>query len=201
MIKNIIFDVGNVLMSYNPTEYMKRLGFDKETRAQVNAAMFEHPLWNETDRGLLSSEELLNGFISHAPKWAEPIQKAYEQMGDCVHLMEHAVPWVCGLKEQGYRLYVLSNYSQEMYRQTEEKMDFLPFMDGTVFSYRCKMIKPEDGIYRYLCEKYDLKPEECIFIDDRKENIEGAERAGICGIRFAEYEQAEKELKKVLEFV
>lgn len=199
MIKNIIFDVGKVLMAYEPDEYMEKLGFTPREREAVNQAMFQHPFWNESDRGALSSEELLEGFISHNPDYEKQIRQAYETVGKTITLMPHTLEWVKALKDRGYRLYILSNYAEHTFEQTSDEMKFLPYMDGAVFSFQCKLIKPEQEIYRYLCEKYELVPEESIFLDDRQENVEAARAYGMQAIQVHSYEQASSQLNQVLD--
>lgn len=199
MIKNIIFDVGKVLMAYEPDEYMEKLGFTPREREAVNQAMFQHPFWNESDRGALSSEKLLEGFISHNPDYEKQIRQAYETAGKTITLMPHTLEWVKALKDRGYRLYILSNYAEHTFEQTSDEMKFLSYMDGAVFSFQCKLIKPEQEIYRYLCEKYELVPEESIFLDDRQENVEAARAYGMQAIQVHSYEQASSQLNQVLD--
>lgn len=199
MISNIIFDVGKVLVSYDPDAYMERLGLDADTRKRMNHAMFEHQLWLDSDQGLRSPEEFLQAFTENAPELAETIRRVHESVGGTIELFDYACDWIQDLKNRGYRLYILSNYSENMFRQTEHKLKFLPLMDGAVFSYTIRLIKPDIRIYQYLCETYDLKPGESIFVDDRPENIEGALKAGIRGICFQDYEQARRELDRLLE--
>lgn len=199
MIKNIVFDIGKVLMAYDPDSLMERLGFTQEVRNAVNEAMFQHPFWNESDRGALSSQELLAGFISHNPAYEAQIRRAYAAVGDAITLMSHALPWIKDLKSRGYHLYILSNYADYTYQHTEHKMEFLPYMDGVVFSYRCKLIKPETEIYEYLCNTHQLQPSECVFLDDRLENVEAARAYGLHAIQFFDYEQASAELEKLLD--
>lgn len=199
MIKNIIFDVGKVLVSYEPETFMaEKLGFDTKTREALNEAMLENPLWNESDRGAVPAEEMLKKFIANRPDYEAEIRKAYLNVGETIELMPYAVEWVKGLKERGYHLYILSNYAGMTYEQTSHKMKFLPYMDGVLFSFQCKLIKPEKEIYQHLLEKYSLNPEECVFLDDRKDNIEAAEKCGIRGIQFFHYDQAVKDLDSVL---
>lgn len=200
MIKNIVFDVGKVLVSYEPDAYMENiLRFDAETRHAVNKAMFQNPLWEESDRGALSTEELIKGFVHNNPAYEQQILKAHENVGDSIALFPYVVDWMTNLKKRGYHLYILSNYAEYTFQQTKEKMGFLPFMDGAVFSYECKLIKPEKEIYEYLCEKYQLKPEECVFLDDRQLNVDGAIDAGWKGIVFENYQQASHDLNQLLE--
>lgn len=176
----------------------KILGYDETTRQAVNAAMFQNPLWEESDRGALSTEELVEGFVKNNPAYKEQIVRAHRQVGDSIELFPYVIDWMADLKERGYRLYILSNYAEYTYQQTEDKMAFLPFMDGAVFSYECKYIKPEKEIYAYLCEKYHLNPDECVFLDDRQSNIDGAVQAGMKGILFENYEQATDALHVLL---
>ncbi|MCI6998266.1 MAG: HAD family phosphatase [Eubacterium sp.] len=198
MIKNIIFDVGNVLVEYNPDGLMCRLGFDEETLQAVNQAVFQNELWNESDRGVLSPEELLEAFIANNPAYEKEIRQVIDAVGDTISLMPYTVEWVKGLKEKGYHLYILSNYAEYTYEKTSHKMEFLPYMDGVVFSYRCKLIKPEKEIYEYICETYGLKPEESVFLDDRKDNVEAARNMGMHGIVFENYAQGSETLEQLL---
>ena len=198
MIKNIIFDVGNVLVEYNPDGLMRRLGFDEETLQTVNQAVFQNELWNESDRGVLSPEELLEAFIANNPAYEKEIRQVIDAVGDTISLMPYTVEWVKGLKEKGYHLYILSNYAEYTYEKTSHKMEFLPYMDGVVFSYRCKLIKPEKEIYEYICKTYELKPEESVFLDDRKDNVEAARNMGMHGIVFENYAQGSETLEQLL---
>ena len=94
-------------------------------------------------------------------------------------------------------MYILSNYGDWTYRRTKDNaLDFLPLTDGAIFSYTVKQIKPDLEIYETLLNQYKLKPEECVFIDGRMENIEGAEKAGIHGICFETIGQVKEDLKK-----
>ena len=198
MIKNIIFDVGKVLVEYDPDGMMKKLGFDEETLQNVNQAVFQNELWNESDRGVLSPEELLEAFIANNPAYEKEIRQVIDAVGDTISLMPYAVEWVKGLKERGYHLYILSNYAEYTYEKTSHKMEFLPYMDGVVFSYRCKLIKPEKEIYEYICKTYELKPEESVFLDDRKDNVEAARNMGMHGIVFENYAQGSETLEQLL---
>lgn len=198
MIKNVIFDVGKVLVEYDPDSYMERLGFDLKTRQAVNQAMFQNPLWEESDRGKLSTEELLEKFIFNDKEYKEEITKAYQTVGNTIELFPYSVAWIKELKQRGYRVYILSNYAEVTYEQTKEKMEFLPYVDGAVFSFQCKWIKPEKEIYQELCNKYFLNPRESVFLDDRLDNIEQARNLGFFGIQFESYEQAVKELERIL---
>ena len=185
MIRNIIFDVGKVLVSYEPDAYMESLGISKENQKKINDAMFENPLWDASDQGLGTPDEFLQKFIAGAPELADEIMKIHKTVGNTVELFPYAMEWILDLKARGYHVYILSNYSENMLDQTKDKLKFLPLMDGVVFSYKIKKMKPDPEIYEYLC-------------DDRPVNIKGAETCGIHGIVFRSYEQAKKELDEFL---
>ena len=160
--------------------------------------MFENPLWDESDQGLRTPDEFLRAFTEGAPELADTIRKLHDTVGNTVELMPYAMDWILDMKARGYHVYILSNYSENMLNQTEKKLKFLPLMDGVVFSYRIKKLKPDPSIYEYLCDKYQLKPEESVFIDDRQVNIDGAEQIGMHGIVFRSYEQTKAELDMFL---
>ena len=86
------------------------------------------------------------------------------------------------MKEQGYRIYLLSNYSELLFQQHTKNASFLQYIDGKVVSYQVHIGKPDPEIYRCLLEKFQIRPEESIFFDDRKKNIEAAEKLGIQGV-------------------
>ena len=198
MIRNIIFDIGKVLVSFEPEAYMESLGISAEDRKKLNAAMFENPLWDESDQGLRTPDEFLQAFTAGAPELSDTIKKLHETVGNTIELFTYSMDWILDMKARGYHVYILSNYSENMLAQTKEKLQFLPLMDGVVFSYRIKKLKPDAAIYNYLCDEYQLEPEESVFIDDRQVNIEGAEKVGIHGILFKSYEQAKKDLDEFL---
>ena len=179
---------------------MKQLGFGEQEQLAVNQAMFQNRIWIEADRGALTPEESLDAYIAEAPEYEEQIRKAHENVGDTVELLPYVMEWLTELKERGYRIYILSNYGEHLFNQTKEKMEFLKLTEGAVFSYKCKMLKPEKEIYEFLRNEFELNLEECVFLDDRQENIEAAKAAGIQGIWFQNYRQAKKKLDELLSF-
>ncbi len=198
MIKNIIFDVGKVLVSFEPDAYMEGLGFSEEEKAAVNRAMFQSKLWVQADQGIMEPEEFLNGYIANAPEYEAQIRAAYRTLGGTVELLPYTMEWLSNLKERGYCLYVLSNYGVYLLEQTKAKMKFLPLMDGALFSSACRIIKPDPEIYRLLLQKYGLRAEESVFLDDRRENVDAAVGCGIYGIHFTDYESGRAKLETLL---
>lgn len=198
MIRNIVFDIGHVLIGFDWRSYL-RTRFDEKTSQAVGAAIWGSGHWPELDRAVLSVEEILDLFISKRPDYEKEIRQAFEEVGDCVTKRDWPVPLVEELKEKGYKVYFLSNYSEHVMNANRGALDFIGHMDGGVFSCDVHMIKPDPGIYRALLEKYDLRPEECIFIDDVPANIAAARKLGFKGIVFRNYEQMRTDLGKALQ--
>lgn len=198
--KNIIFDVGKVLVSYEPDAYMESQGLDEETRTAINGAMFKNKLWDMLDQGVISAEEALEKFIAGAPKYETQIRQIFGTVGKTIELYPYAMEWIQNLKARGHKVYILSNYAEHTMEQTREKLKFLDLVDGAVFSYECKQVKPNAKIYEHLRKKYSLNCSECIFIDDRPENVEAAKRNGIPAFEFKNYEQAKQVLDEMLQY-
>ena len=196
MIKNIIFDVGKVLVEWEPEQAMARLGMDAATVDAVADATVRTKDWDEADHGALTPEELLLHFIEKAPEYEKEIRDFWEHIGMAIYQYDYVKEWMQALKEHGYHLYILSNYGAWTYEHTKEALSFVEDVDGALFSFQVKQIKPEPEIYRTLLARYDLKADECVFLDDRAENIEGAKACGIHGIRFTSFEQAKQSLRE-----
>ena len=198
MIKNIIFDIGRVLVDFDPDGIMTDLHIDTKTQNELNRIMFHNVLWNEFDRSVLNSDQILDRFKELSPDNAELITKVFSNVGNMIRLREYVMPWLRDLKRRGYHLFILSNYAEYTYGLTHEKLKFLDLMDGILFSYQCKLIKPEPGIYQELLTRFHLDPSECIFIDDKEENIEGGQALGINGIIFRDFEETKTRLNAML---
>lgn len=198
MIKNVIFDVGKVLVDYYPDIYMESLGLNEEERKVVNEAMFDNPLWAMADAGVYPAEEFLPRFIAQKPEYESQIKTAYDHLDSIIQLYPYVIEWMEDLKSRGLHLFVLSNYPEFLYEKTKPRMAFLPYLDGAIFSAFEKDVKPHESIYRLLLDRYGLAAAECVFIDDREENVQGAGKAGIHGILFEGYESANRQLLELL---
>ena len=197
MIKNIVFDVGLVLVEFNWQSYLDGFHFDKEKRDKIAKATLQSEVWDERDKGLLEEREYREKFKALAPEYAEDIEDVIRNSTRCVTKMDYAETWTKYLKEQGYNLYILSNYSRYMLDGTKQnEMPFLKYMDGVIFSCDVNQMKPDIEIYQTLLSKFNLKAEETLFIDDRAENCQGAEKAGIHTIQFKDLKQAAKEMEE-----
>ena len=198
MIKNVILDVGRVLVAWQPKQKMKEWGYSDETVSILSKALFDSGVWNETDRGILSDEEILSLAVSHAPKYEKEIRYFWEHINEVIWLLPYALDWIRAIKKAGYQVYILSNYGSWTFEKTRaDSLCFLDEVDGAIFSYEVQQIKPNPDIFQSLFEKFSLIPEECVFLDDLVKNIEGARAVGMHGIVFTGLEEGLEELKKL----
>ncbi len=195
MITTVIFDIGNVLAGFAWKEYFLRFGYSEEIFQRLVKATVGNSSWQEHDRGALSDEEILNLFIENDPGIEKELRETLDNINGMLVRYDYAIPWIQELKEKGYRVLVLSNFAHKAYEDCKDVLDFLDYVDGGILSFRDKVVKPEPEIYRLLLERYDLKAEECVFLDDTEKNLQPAEAMGMRTIHFRNKEQAVEELR------
>jgi 2-haloacid dehalogenase len=197
VINTIIFDLGAVLIDWNP-DYMYKTIFDDEQEMRDFLATVTTPDWNEEQdagRTLQEGTELL---IQKHPHHETNIRAFYgrwiEMLGDA---FEGTVEIFKELKESNkYKIYALTNWSAETFPMAQQKFDFLNWFDGVVVSGAEKMRKPTPEFYQILLDRYNVKAQESLFIDDNYRNILAAEKLGINSIHFTSPEQLKEELLK-----
>lgn len=198
MIKNVIFDIGNVLAGFVWREFYQSFDFDAVTQERLAAATVLSPLWDEIDLGSMTTEAIIQGFKENDPPMSDIIDLVFADISGMVARFDYAVPWLRELKEQGYEVYIISNISEKIVADCGEALDFLPLAAGIVFSYREKLMKPDEAIFQLFLHRYELKADECVFIDDQEKNIIAARAQGIEGILFSNYQQARAGLNQFL---
>lgn len=197
MIRNIVFDLGSVLVDFHPIEGMRKLGFSPEAVRTFQENIFSG-LWEECDKNPLSNQEIRELFKSRVKGFEREVDLLWDDISVVTAVYDYSCQWIKSLKERGFRLYVLSNFGQEAFKKNSKLYTFLDDMDGRVISYEIGRMKPEPEIYRHLFDTYGLVPSESVFIDDRRINVEGAVNCGMKGIVFENYEQAAGELESVI---
>jgi putative hydrolase of the HAD superfamily len=200
MIKNVIFDIGNVLVDFRWRSLMEELQLPIETQKRFEKTVFGSPWWGELDHGIYEEAEILAHFREDNKDHLDAFNLVWDNRDKLVAPYAYAVQWIEQLKKSGFKVYLLSNYPRDVFALHTECgcFPFLEHVDGKVVSGFVKMVKPNADIYEHLLREYGLEPEECVFIDDRAENVEAARALGMKGIVFAGYEQACEELKKML---
>lgn len=194
MIKNIVFDLGNVLIRFEPRKYL--LNFcEGEVLERVYKVIFESHEWRMLDRGTITEEEAIERFCRVSEEDSHIIKKAMNNWHDILVPIDDTVKILKKLKEKGFKLYVLSNYHKKAFEWTIKKNEFFNLFDGMVISCDINFIKPERQIYEHLLNKFNLDPKETIFIDDLDENLEGAKELGINTIKFNDARRLIEDLK------
>ena len=180
MIKNIIFDMGGVLIDYNPEKTLYGM-FDKETADILLREIYRNPVWSDKDRGIIAPAEIMQKVKNNIPgavfeKTCEMVDNFYPYMPP----FERMYGFVEMLKSKGFGIYLLSNASSD-FHERRSGIPALSLFDGVIISADHKLLKPEKEIYEKLYETFSLKPEECFFIDDVQANIDGAAATGMQG--------------------
>ena len=202
MIRNIIFDFGSVLVDWNP-RHLYGPYFDDAEKMEYFLGTVCPYSWNETvDAGRPTSEATAER-IALYPEWEKEIRMYF---GDWIGMMNGEIPGmeslVRELKVRGYGLYGLSNWSYETFpliRDDKARYPVFDLLDGYVISGQEKVKKPSPEIYGILLDRYALKPEECIFVDDNPANVDAGEAIGIRGLVFSSDEQLRMDLKAILQ--
>lgn len=198
MVKNIVLDIGNVLVDYNVKEFLAAKGYDGVMIKRLIKSTVMSPYWDMFERNLLSEDEVLNSFASLDPEIKDDLFNAFSKIPGMLTIRDYAIPFVKKLKEDGYRVYYLSNYSKKAYDECRDSVAFMEYTDGGLLSFQAGVTKPEEKIYTMFLDKYGLKPEECLFVDDTPVNVEVAEKLGFVGVVFETYEKLLSDLKDIL---
>ena len=184
MIKNIVFDMGNVLVRFDPELFMDRYSLTGEDRKLIRNEVFRSVEWTMLDRGVIDEEIAEQRILPRLPERLHDAARGLiEKWDDPIVPVEGMMELLQALKAKGYRLYLLSNAAtrQPIYWARAEASKL---MDGVLISAEVKLLKPDPQIYRTFLHKFALRPEECVFIDDTPINVEGALYENMAGIVF-----------------
>ena len=198
MIRNIIFDVGAVLVDFRYHDYMLDLGFDDDTVKTIEDKLIHNDdLWGQLDLGVEPEKVTIERMLTEVPGYEDKVRYFFEKIVDIVKTFDYTVPWLTDLRSRGYKIYLLSNYPKKWWTLHErERFGFTHLTDGKIVSGFVKMVKPHDEIYKCLLDTYSLDPSECLFFDDRKANVEAAVRNGFNAHIFTSYKEADEYIRK-----
>lgn len=199
MIKNVVFDYGQVLIHFEPEYMASRYITDEEDLKLATPIIFDRAYWDRLDDDTITDEEVVAGFCSRLPeRLHEKAKKVYDNWMYNNPEVEGMKELISYVKEKyGAKTYLLSNISKTFAKRSGD-FPVLKMLDGCVFSGECKMAKPNRDIFEHLLEKFDISAGETVFIDDNENNVKMAESVGIKTFMF---KMNVDELKKWLDSV
>jgi HAD superfamily hydrolase (TIGR01509 family) len=190
--RNIVFDLGAVLLHFNPYEILSDLfGYSTEQSVQI-VKQITGPLWLDMDRGLVTPQQVAKAL---GEKFDEDKMLQYlDAISTRLKPIPQGVRILNWVRQKGYKTYILSNLSEFCYLKVKD-FEFIQGFDGAIYSYQHGYAKPDEQIYKKLLDTYSLNAEECLFIDDLELNIQASRAAGIEGIWCKNHDYVEEQLK------
>ncbi len=194
--RNIVFDLGGVLVEFDPRSYLRRRFADKKLENYLYQAVFGGKLWRDVDAGLISRAEAEKTLMAKAKKdgCAFGMQTVLDEWARQLTTKADTVALLRRLKAQGYRVYYLSNIAKDTFELLAQR-DWMELFDGGEASYEKHLLKPQRDIYMQLLQECQLDPAETMFFDDTRENVLAAWQLGITGLHFHSAALAEKYLE------
>lgn len=175
----VVFDVGNVLLSFDPPQILRDLlPRDESIYPILLEHIFHSPYWVMMDHGDATLEEATEAMIASSPAYEAQIRKVMTNWIEMKDIIDEGLQALYACKRHGKKVYVLSNYGSDAFEHVYQKYDFFKLFDGLTISAREHVIKPDAAIYRLTVERFGLTPERTLFIDDSPANIDGALHAG-----------------------
>jgi len=198
MIKNVVFDLGNVLLSFIPSEYFDKKSYPENIKTRILSDIFHSEEWQMLDRGEITTEEVIDIIALRSSLKRDEIAHVFNLRTDILYPLDNNIKLLPNLKKRGYRLYFLSNFPMDIFEEVASGYYFFKYFDGGVISAHAKSSKPDSLIYKILIEKYSLIPEECLFIDDLEKNVKASETLGMKGITTLGSLDISKEIEEAL---
>jgi putative hydrolase of the HAD superfamily len=194
---NLVFDLGGVVVRWEPEAIIAGVFSDPDTRARAKAGVFEHADWLELDRGTLGREEAITRAAQRTGISTDAVKRLLHAVPPSLVVFPDTVELLYRLKRNGYPLYCLSNMHLASIEYLESQHSFWEVFAGRVISCRLQLCKPERGIYEHLLKTYALEARQTVFIDDVQKNLDAAASIGIRTIRFENAAQCERELARL----
>jgi putative hydrolase of the HAD superfamily len=197
-VRNVIFDLGGVVFDWNPDHIVARVQPVTELRAALKEALFGHADWRMFDRGTLSESELIERLQLRLGATRREVDAILDAVRSSLVEKPETVKLLRALQAQGTPLYCLSNMPASIYTHLRQRHSFWDAFSGIVISGEVQLMKPEPEVFMHLLAAFNLRPEECVFIDDLLPNIECARQVGLHAIWFKDAAQCRRELERIL---
>lgn len=197
-MRNVIFDLGGVVLDWNPDAILEGYYTDPSARAAMKSALFKHPDWLQLDRGTLTESEVLGRLQQRTGSPEEELFGLFEAIRSSLRPKADTVALLQSLAQRQVPLYCLSNMAASTFAYLREQHGFWDAFRGIVISGEIKMAKPEREIFEYLLRRYALSASETVFVDDHAPNIQAAQELGLHTVWFRDAGQCALELERLL---
>jgi putative hydrolase of the HAD superfamily len=199
MIKNIVFDLGNVLISFKPSEFFAKQNYPENIKATILSDIFGSEEWAILDNGGITTQEAIDSIAIKSSLKKEEIAHIFNLRSKLIFPLDSNVRLLPELKKMGYRLFFLSNFPMDLFEEVKNGYYFFKYFDGGTISAEAKSSKPDSGIYEFFLQKHSLIPDECLFIDDLELNVSTGEKFGMKGLVTCGSLEIMKLIKRALE--
>lgn len=199
MIKNIVFDIGNVLVVWSPQAIVAKI-FPTLNIEDTVTKVFKSEIWKEFNRGKISEPEAIAYFQKDFGIPTHTLQTMMQEVRHSQSLIPGTSELVQRLRSCGFNLYLLSDNTTTIVTYLKKQYSVFKFFIGEIISCDVGTLKPDPQIYQALFDKFQIIPSESLFIDDLEHNISGAKHMGMDGIVFKSSEQCESELRQFVKF-
>ena len=198
-IRNVVFDLGGVLLRWRPQELIDAFYTDAALRDALRREAFQHPDWIELDRGTIDEAVASERFAQRLGRPPAEMAALFTRVRESLLPMQETVDVLKRVRaREGLSLYVLSNIAEPIFRHLEARYDFFGWFDGIVISGAIKLVKPEPAIFEHLAQRFGIEPRATVFIDDLPANVAAARELGFATILFENAAQCEGELLALL---
>lgn len=197
MIKNVVFDIGNVLVKWTPHDVVAGLFPNHPNTKELNHQIFKSSTWMDLNRGKMTEKEAILIYHRELGISISKLEELMEQAKQALTPVKGSFELLQAISDKGFAIYSITDNVHEIVHFLKQRYTFFDKFLGMAISADIGVLKPNEEIYRYLLNAYHLKAEECVFIDDLLINIEGAKRIGMHGIQFVTAESCKDELNKL----
>jgi putative hydrolase of the HAD superfamily len=181
MIRNIVFDPGNVLISFRPAAYLEKNNYPAALGQTILSDIFRSQEWLLLDNGELTPGEAIDRIAEKSSLRREEIALIFNKRTDIMFSLDYNVKLLPGLRKAGFRLYYLSNFPADIFDEVKRSYPLFEYFDGGIISADVRFSKPDPAIFNVFLKKYDLCADECFYIDDIEENVIVAKSIGMTG--------------------
>ncbi|MGF1754596.1 HAD family phosphatase [Vibrio makurazakiensis] len=196
-IKNVVFDIGNVLVRWGPSEIVRLTFGDAKATEELAKSIFQSEIWLDLNKGLISEADAKSQYQSSLGLDEFECERLFYYVKQTQILIFGSVDLLKRVKAAGYNVYALTDNVHEIVSHLKHEYTFWSLFDGTTVSADLGVLKPQPEIYHALLTQNQIEASETVFIDDMPYNVVGAEACGISAIQFENAAQCEDDLKSL----